>query len=816
MTRWLDISRLFFVLVQIGPPSCFATQCGEALFEEKGGIVVIEAESAPPMDARWDERIDVANFTGSSFLEWTGTDYFNSPGNGLREYKVQVHTVGTFRFQWRSRILVGTKSNEHNDAWLRCPDATSFFGQRGSSIVYPGGLGLSPTPNGSSSNGWFKVFQNQRYVWTWQTKTSDHDSHDIYVSFDSPGVYTIQVSGRSAGYGIDRMVLSHSTVSASEARNTNLAETLCVDPVSTPLPPQFGISDFILVDADENSDIPGALDCSPINTCYGRATNFNIRAKEFGNDIKRVTLRIEGPIETLKTESFAPFALFGDNSGNYEGRKLPSGTYEITAWAFDSSDKRSDSLSKTFTVSDTTTTVTPEETSASSTTVEEAPTSSTTGRTTTVSTTSELVPLTTSTRDETSTDSATPDTREPITTTSTVTEKITASFSTTAEPETTKTTTSTVVHPTPALIDPTPAPVDPATIPDTQEPIFLNCGSRNEYFDGENVWLPDLGYVGPGFSVYSTTASINNTDILQEIFKTERFDQSKPDSTMNYSIELIPGYYDIFLYFSEIYFKQAGQRVFDVKLEGSVEIPGLDIVRSTGGINKAHVEPILNYPVVDGFLDIEFGRLKQNPKISGIEIRPTPTNVAPTRLPTTSPPEEQTSSMTTAAVTTSPEMTTTTEVTTTTQVHTTTTSKATSTSEARTSTNTTALPASTTAVPFGISGFVLVDASTDVDIEGAFRCNPACVGDTSSFNIRAETFGSVSSVRLMLSGTRSINKLEGVAPYTLGGDTPGTPPDYRGISLPPGDYRIEAQAFPLPKAQGVGSSIEGLDFTIAE
>jgi hypothetical protein len=34
-------------------------------------------------------------------------------------------------------------------------------------------------------------------------KKSDNDAHDIFVTFVVPGVYTIQVSGRSPGYAID-------------------------------------------------------------------------------------------------------------------------------------------------------------------------------------------------------------------------------------------------------------------------------------------------------------------------------------------------------------------------------------------------------------------------------------------------------------------------------------------------------------------------------------------------------------------------------------------------------------------------------------
>ena len=98
---------------------------------------------------------------------------------------------------------------------------------------------LTPNPNGSGANGWFKSYMNQVNQWSWQSKTSDFDAHDIFATFDVPGVYTIQVSGRSPGYAIDRMVLRHSSVSVSDARDTSVSETVCSgsSPGSPPPPP---------------------------------------------------------------------------------------------------------------------------------------------------------------------------------------------------------------------------------------------------------------------------------------------------------------------------------------------------------------------------------------------------------------------------------------------------------------------------------------------------------------------------------------------------------------------------------------------------
>ena len=206
------------------PPGSLA--CNGAQYEDVAGLVVIEMESGAIVD---DWFLDTAkgDYTGSGYYQWGGSNHFSTPGNGLIDYKIKIETTGTYRFQWRSQIAVGSDTSEHNDSWLRFPDADLFFGQKGDSIVYPGGSGNTPNPNGTSKDGWFKIYVKHLGEWGWGTKTSDHDAHDIYVTFDDPGVYTMQISGRSTGHAIDRLVLYTDAVSTNTAIDVAQRETLC-------------------------------------------------------------------------------------------------------------------------------------------------------------------------------------------------------------------------------------------------------------------------------------------------------------------------------------------------------------------------------------------------------------------------------------------------------------------------------------------------------------------------------------------------------------------------------------------------------------
>ena len=69
------------------------------------------------------------------------------------------------------------------------------------------------------------------------------------------------------------------------------------------------------------------------NGCIDSSTQVNIRAEPFGV-VGSIRLLLSGPISHSQVESVAPYALFGDSGGNYSGRLLPRGYYNVSAQAF--------------------------------------------------------------------------------------------------------------------------------------------------------------------------------------------------------------------------------------------------------------------------------------------------------------------------------------------------------------------------------------------------------------------------------------------------------------------------------------------------
>lgn len=153
------------------------------------------------------------------------------------------------------------------------------------------------------------------------------------------------------------------------------------------------------------------------------------------------------------------------------------------------------------------------------------------------------------------------------------------------------------------------APSTPTTPSvDSGDDISINAGSGTKVGD----YSADAFYFGG--STYKTTAAIGNTD-FDALYQTERY------GNFRYEADVDNGTYDVTLKFAEIYLNGAGQRLFDVKAEGKLVLDNYDIFKEAGGKNLA-VDETFRVTVTDGDLDLDFISVRDNAKISGIEISP--------------------------------------------------------------------------------------------------------------------------------------------------------------------------------------------------
>ncbi len=188
-----------------GENSC--TNKEDYVFIEKEGLLLVEFENAK-FSGEWELKSNGDGFTGDGYMMWNGPQYLNEPGNGYTVFKIKIENSGTYQFLWKSAVTVGNNGTEHNDTWLRFSDADDFFAKKGTSIVYPKGSGKTPNPEGATKDGWFKIYRSGNdSAFDWQAFTYDNNAHEIYITFDKTGSYTMEISARSSGHGIDKFVL---------------------------------------------------------------------------------------------------------------------------------------------------------------------------------------------------------------------------------------------------------------------------------------------------------------------------------------------------------------------------------------------------------------------------------------------------------------------------------------------------------------------------------------------------------------------------------------------------------------------------------
>jgi glucosylceramidase len=150
-------------------------------------------------------------------------------------------------------------------------------------------------------------------------------------------------------------------------------------------------------------------------------------------------------------------------------------------------------------------------------------------------------------------------------------------------------------------------------------PIALSSGyAINAGGSGTGAFSGDGNYSGG--QTYATTASINTSGVTnpapQAVYQTERY------GNFTYTLpDLLPGaQYTVRLHFAEIYWTSSSQRLFNVAINGSQVLTNFDIFAAAGGENIALVKSFTATADSNGTLTIQFTTVKDNAKVSGIEV----------------------------------------------------------------------------------------------------------------------------------------------------------------------------------------------------
>ncbi|MEQ9626250.1 malectin domain-containing carbohydrate-binding protein, partial [Coleofasciculus chthonoplastes] len=145
-------------------------------------------------------------------------------------------------------------------------------------------------------------------------------------------------------------------------------------------------------------------------------------------------------------------------------------------------------------------------------------------------------------------------------------------------------------------------------------PSLINSGGGDYTSVDSRLWQADTYFIGGGTNGIAATTDIGNT-FDDTLYQSERWH----NNTLSYEIPVPEaGTYTVNLNFAEIYWADAGLRVFDVMAEGNLIADDLDIYAQVGGNAALRISD--NVGVTDGILNIDLVGVVEKPKISSIEV----------------------------------------------------------------------------------------------------------------------------------------------------------------------------------------------------
>ena len=194
----------------------------------------------------------------------------------------------------------------------------------------------------------------------------------------------------------------------------------------------------------------------------------------------------------------------------------------------------------------------------------------------------------------------------------------------------------------PPTATPTSTPTATGTLPSATPtpvatPLYVNCAGP-QYVSGSSgiTWLADQAYSAGSWgyragTAFSSAGPISGTTD-PVLYETER-----ADTGVTYVFTLPNLVYNVTLKYAETYHTAAGQRVFNVVLNGTTVISNLDIYAASGGKNVAY-DRTFAVTVTGGTLELDETASADKATIMAIGIAVyTPPTATPTHTPSSTP-----------------------------------------------------------------------------------------------------------------------------------------------------------------------------------
>jgi hypothetical protein len=162
-----------------------------------------------------------------------------------------------------------------------------------------------------------------------------------------------------------------------------------------------------------------------------------------------------------------------------------------------------------------------------------------------------------------------------------------------------------------SVADPTQFSTAVVTLVPPFSPIFVHAGGTAYTDSLGQHWSADEDFIS-GTADTGTKAIANTPD--PTLYQSERY------GDFSYQFAVVNGNYNVVLKFAEIYWTAAGQRIFNVSINGTPVLTNFDIVAAAGAPETA-IDKTFPITVTNNQVTIQFtSGSKDLPKISAIEI----------------------------------------------------------------------------------------------------------------------------------------------------------------------------------------------------
>jgi hypothetical protein len=153
----------------------------------------------------------------------------------------------------------------------------------------------------------------------------------------------------------------------------------------------------------------------------------------------------------------------------------------------------------------------------------------------------------------------------------------------------------------------------------------INCGGPAYSSAAAGVWSGEKYAFGGSASLYGYRDILNTTD--EGLYLRVRFGKS-----FRYDLPAQPGAYKLRLHFAECWFTAAGQRRFNVSVNGAPVLANFDVVQAAGGGNRATVQEI-PISLTGTTVSVAFQSVLNDAVVSAIELLPAAGGVSPPAAP---------------------------------------------------------------------------------------------------------------------------------------------------------------------------------------